>query len=107
MFYLPLFKQRYVYVNDGGNPPTFRDIGLYKTAPSGYEQANVRLGDIDGDGRLDYCVIAGDGDIFCWRNGGVGDKAAYWQDLGQGQPVFTGKNMGSIDGVRLVDINGE
>lgn len=97
----------YVSINDGGKPPAFRDIGLYKSAPSGYAQTNVRLGDIDGDGRLDYCVVAGNGDIYCWRNGGVGEKAAYWQDFRGGKPVFTGKNMGNIDGVQLVDINGE
>ncbi len=57
--------------------------------------------DIDGDGRLDYCVVAGNGDIYCWRNGGQGDMAEYWQDFGAGSPVFTGKGMGSIDGVRL------
>lgn len=27
--------------------------------------------------------------------------AAYWQDFGGGKPVFTGKGMGNIDGVRL------
>lgn len=97
----------HVAINDGGKPPMFRDIGLYKTAPSGYAQTNVRLGDIDGDGRLDYCVVAGNGDIYCWRNGGVGEKAAYWQDFGEGKPIFTGKGMGNIDGVQLVDINGE
>lgn len=51
--------------------------------------------------------MAGNGDIYCWRNGGVGEKAAYWQDFGEGKPVFTGKGMGDIDGVQLVDINGE
>ncbi|KAK3904393.1 hypothetical protein C8A05DRAFT_42499 [Staphylotrichum tortipilum] len=97
----------YVSINDGGKPPRFRDVGLYKTAPGGYARTNVRLGDIDGDGRLDYCVVAGNGDIYCWRNGGVGEMAAYWQDFGEGKPVFTGKGMGSIDGVHLVDINGD
>ncbi|OBT92656.2 hypothetical protein VE01_09799 [Pseudogymnoascus verrucosus] len=97
----------YVSLNRGGNPPQFDSVGLYKTAPSGYALTNVRLGDIDGDGRLDYCVIAGNGDIYCWRNGGQGDMAAYWQDFGEGKPVFTGKGMGNIDGVRLVDINGD
>ncbi|KAM7185430.1 hypothetical protein V8F20_011802 [Naviculisporaceae sp. PSN 640] len=99
----------YVAINDGGKPPAFRYVGLYKSVPTtgDYAQTNVRLGDIDGDGRLDYCVVAGSGDIYCWRNGGVGEKPAYWQDLGQGRPVFTGKGMGNIDGVRLVDINGD
>ncbi|KAL1835601.1 hypothetical protein VTJ49DRAFT_6345 [Mycothermus thermophilus] len=97
----------YVAINDGGTPPVFRDIGLYKKAPMGYTHNNVRLGDIDGDGRLDYCVVAGSGNIYCWRNGGWGEKAGWWQDLGNGKPVFTGKGMGNIDGVQLVDLNGD
>lgn len=63
--------------------------------------------DVDGDGRLDYCVIGDDGNIRCWRNGGIGHMPAYWQDMGNGKPVFTAKGMGDIRGVRLVDINGE
>lgn len=62
------------------------------------------MGDIDGDGRLDYCVAADNGDIYCWRNGGLGARAEYWQDLGK---VAPGRGMGDLDGVRLVDINGE
>ncbi|KAJ6057366.1 hypothetical protein N7460_000640 [Penicillium canescens] len=79
-------------------------------APGGdLAQTNVRLGDIDGDGRIDYCLVKGNGDIQCWRNGGQKDAptnefGGYWQDLGI---VFTGKGMGDIDGVRLVDINGD
>jgi hypothetical protein len=64
----------------------------------------VRLGDIDGDGRLDYCLIADNGDISGWRNGWINNTPEYWQPLGV---VFTGKNMGNIDGVWLVDINGD
>lgn len=30
----------------------------------GLGKEHVRLGDIDGDGRLDYCVIPGYGDIL-------------------------------------------
>lgn len=30
----------------------------------GLGQDNVRLGDIDGDGRLDYCVIPEYGDVL-------------------------------------------
>ncbi|KAJ5801621.1 uncharacterized protein N7518_003689 [Penicillium psychrosexuale] len=100
----------YVSINKGGNPPTFQSIGLVMAAPgSGLAQENVRLGDIDGDGRLDYCLIQPDGDIQCWRNGGQNEAptteyGGYWQDLGI---VFTGKNMGNITGVRLVDLNGD
>ncbi|KAH8678326.1 hypothetical protein BX600DRAFT_545929 [Xylariales sp. PMI_506] len=98
----------YVSLNLGGNPPQFNYVGQIKAVPEGdYSQENVRLGDIDGDGRLDYCVVAFTGDIYCWRNGGQGDTPEYWQDLGSGQPVFTGKGMGDITGVNLVDLNGD
>ncbi|GAB1206268.1 hypothetical protein APSETT445_004953 [Aspergillus pseudonomiae] len=100
----------YASMNQGGSPPQFKYIGLVREAPGGdLDQANVRLGDIDGDGRLDYCLVKGNGDIQCWRNGGQKDAPTaefngYWQDLGT---VFTGKGMGDIAGVRLVDINGD
>ncbi|KAB8256183.1 hypothetical protein BDV32DRAFT_161282 [Aspergillus pseudonomiae] len=100
----------YASMNQGGSPPQFKYIGLVREAPGGdLAQANVRLGDIDGDGRLDYCLVKGNGDIQCWRNGGQKDAPTpefngYWQDLGT---VFTGKGMGDIAGVRLVDINGD
>ncbi|KAE8145759.1 hypothetical protein BDV25DRAFT_144353 [Aspergillus avenaceus] len=100
----------YVSINEGGNPPTFRSIGLVRAAPGGdLNQANVRLGDIDGDGRIDYCLAKGNGDIQCWRNGGQKDAPTseyqgYWQNLGT---VFTGKGMGDLRGVRFVDINGD
>ena len=43
----------------------------------------------------------------CYRNGGLGDRAEYWQDMGRGDPIFKGKNKGDIRGVRFVDVNGE
>ena len=44
----------YASINQGGNPPQFKYIGLVREAPGGgLAQANVRLGDIDGDGRID------------------------------------------------------
>lgn len=70
----------------------------------GPAQDRVRLGDIDGDGRADYCTIGDNGDIRCWRNGGQGDLAEYWQELGV---IFTGKGMGDLNGVRFMDINGD
>lgn len=74
------------------------------THPDAFDQSRVRLADIDGDGRIDYCVIADNGDIHAWRNGGQGDAPDYWQDLGI---VFTGKGEGDINGVRFVDLNGD
>lgn len=59
----------YVSINEGtGN---FTDGGLWK-GNEGLPQDRVRLADIDGDGRTDYCTIADNGDISCWRNGGQG-----------------------------------
>jgi lysophospholipase L1-like esterase len=73
----------------GGNPPRFKPTangGLIRTGEPWCTQAGVRLGDIDGDGRLDYCCIDGQGDIYCWRNGGQGDAPTaefdgYWQPM--------------------------
>jgi hypothetical protein len=93
----------YVSYNRGGNPPTFEHAGKYRDVPAGYSQENVRIADIDGDGRVDYCVTAANGDIHCWRNAGVGD-AHHWVDIGT---VFTGKGMGDIKGTRFADINGD
>jgi hypothetical protein len=40
------------------------------------------LGDIDGDGKVDYMTISDDdGSITAWRNGGVG-VPTFWQALG-------------------------
>ncbi|KAI1129345.1 carbohydrate esterase family 3 protein [Nemania abortiva] len=96
----------FVSINKGENPPYFKDIGKFKDAAPGYSQKNVRLGDIDGDGRLDYCVINDNGSLQCWRNGGIlPDAAAYWQDLGI---VFTPPQpIGDIETMRFVDINGD
>ncbi|KAI9371767.1 SGNH hydrolase-type esterase domain-containing protein [Aspergillus egyptiacus] len=97
----------YASVNKGngypGEPPDFEYRGLWKSR-EGYDQANVRLGDVDGDGRADYCVAAGNGDITCWRNGWIEDMPEYWQPLGK---RFTGKGMGDLRGVRFEDINGD
>lgn len=39
--------------------------------------------DIDGDGRLDYCVISDAGELTCWRSGGIAsDHPDDWQELG-------------------------
>lgn len=50
---------------------SFMDGGLWKEN-EGSPQDRVRLVDIDGDDRADYCTIADNGDIRCWRNGGQG-----------------------------------
>jgi hypothetical protein len=53
---------------------------------------------------LDYCLIGNDGVTRCWRNGGLGETAAYWQDFGV---VFPPKGKGDIRGTRFIDINGD
>jgi hypothetical protein len=43
----------HVSINLGTIPPTFRYIGNIKPADPGTTKFNIRLGDIDGDGRID------------------------------------------------------
>ncbi|KAK4210281.1 carbohydrate esterase [Rhypophila decipiens] len=106
----------YVALNRGGNPPEFEPAangGLIRTGESWCSQDRVRLGDMDGDGRLDYCCIDGQGDIYCWRNGGQGDTptaadGGYWQSLVPGAPTFLAQHESEgVAGVHLVDINGD
>lgn len=40
----------------GSTPPTFKDLGIIRRN-SGRAQEFVRLADIDGDGRGDYCHL--------------------------------------------------
>lgn len=89
--------------SDGGNP-LFKFIKFDVPAHAGYEGRHVCLGDIDGGGRTNYCLIGDDGFTKCWRNGGLGDSAAYWQDFGV---VFTPKGKGDLRGTRFIDINGD
>jgi hypothetical protein len=90
--------------SDGNGRATFNTVNFGWPAHAGYEGRHIRLGDIDGDGRTDYCVIGDDGVTKCWRNGGLGNTAAYWQDMGI---VFPPKGKGDIRGTRFVDINGD
>ncbi|KAK6844716.1 hypothetical protein PG995_014826 [Apiospora arundinis] len=96
----------FICIDPSGNISPAIDVGKFKEVPAGYSQKDVRLGDIDGDGRLDYCVINSDGSVNCWRNGGtLHDRAEYWQDLGT---VFTPPQpIDDIASMRFVDINGD
>ena len=83
----------YVSINRGGNPPKFEPLengGLIKEGYSWGPQDRVRLGDIDGDGRLDYCAIDDKGDIYCWRNGGVSREVGAHRVRGCGAPAGEG-----------------
>lgn len=55
-----------VSINRGGNPPKFSSIGMVR-ASGGITRSAIRLGDIDGDGRLDYCYLAANQDLYCFR----------------------------------------
>lgn len=87
-------------------PPTFKrvsDTALIKTN-EGYSQDRVRLADIDGDGRADYCILDDGGNVHCWRNDWIDDIPKFWEPLGL---RFTAKGKGDIRGVRFEDINGD
>ncbi|KAF5566618.1 fg-gap repeat domain-containing protein [Fusarium napiforme] len=87
----------------GSKRPTFKLHGEIKKN-EGFEQDRVRLADIDGDGRGDYCIIDDGGKIQCWRNGGTSEAPEYWKALGT---RFTAKNMSDSNGVRFADNNGD
>lgn len=88
----------------GSNGPTWTSLGLIKAADSNFPQAQVRLGDIDGDGRADFIGLNADGTAHVWRNAGTGDKPDSWQSLGV---RWTGGNNGDLAGVHFEDINGD
>ncbi|KXH49449.1 hypothetical protein CSIM01_03737 [Colletotrichum simmondsii] len=98
----------YLSINngDGGRgvrPPTFRHLGLIKSTETS-SRDNVRMADIDGDGRGDYLVIDKLGTVTAWRNGWVDDKPKYWQALGvRWEDQYTR----DIKGVQFHDINGD
>lgn len=53
-------------------------MGQVVPTHDGYDAPNVRIADIDGDGRADYCLAKDDGTVICSRNGGTGN-AYTWQ----------------------------
>lgn len=112
LVYIDSAGNAYLSINQGdgdrsaNKPPTFKrvsDTAMIKTN-EGYGRDNVRLADIDGDGRGDYGVIDASGNVYFWRNGWINDIPEYWQSMGL---RFTGKNMGDIRGTRFEDINGD
>ena len=61
----------------------------------------VLIGDVDGDGKVDYWVVRSDGSIIAWRNGGVG-VPTFWQSLGV---VFDDSRGLVTSGFQLVRIS--
>ncbi|CZR48139.1 uncharacterized protein FPRO_12749 [Fusarium proliferatum ET1] len=102
----------WVSINQGGNPPKFKSIGQVVGKHDGYEPTDVRITDIDGDGRADYCLVEDNGAVICSRNGGTGDKYA-WQGFktakGLRDTVFdkNPKSASSKSGVVFADLNGD
>jgi hypothetical protein len=98
-----------VSLNRGGNPPRFQNIGEVVPTHDGYNAEDVRIADIDGDGRADYCLINTDGYLVCSRNGGQGDSYS-WQGFstvdGLRGLVFNARKRGN-DEVIITDINGD
>ncbi|XXH02567.1 hypothetical protein Hte_008944 [Hypoxylon texense] len=88
----------------GSSGPTWTSVGLIKAADSNFPQAQVRLGDIDGDGRADFIGLDSDGTAHVWRNAGTGNTLNKWQSLGA---KWTGGDHGNLTGVRFEDINGD
>lgn len=99
-----------VSLNRGGNPPRFESIGQVIGHHDGFGAADVRIADIDGDGRADYCLTRRNGDVVCSRNGGQGDKPI-WQgfsaEAGVRGLVFDKRQGGSNKGIFFGDINGD
>lgn len=99
---------------NGNNPPSFKRVSSdAKIFSSKGKQENVMLGDIDGDGRGDICIVDYDGNAHCYRNGGQNDIPEYWQDLGVRVNLGVGGDGGKIGpeagykAVRFEDVNGD
>jgi hypothetical protein len=72
----------------------------------GFPQAQVRLADLDGDGRADYIVFDADtNSIYGWRNGALSNSApSYWYPM---QGVFKDLPSHPLAEWDFVDLNGD
>ncbi|KAI0114417.1 hypothetical protein GGR51DRAFT_577451 [Nemania sp. FL0031] len=66
----------YMIVCDGETTLAPRWLGPFVLAerPDGAEQAEVRLVDMTGDGRVDYLLVGENGKVTLWENIGTGGK---------------------------------
>ena len=91
-----------VWANAVGGPTLYYRLwqsqGVVMPA-MGYAYNQVLLGDVDGDGRIDYIGIDDNGVMTAWRNGGIGLTDQYWQEIGV---IFDGSSMGDPAGFRFV-----
>ncbi|XEU97574.1 hypothetical protein FSHL1_002860 [Fusarium sambucinum] len=96
-------------LNRGGSPPKFESIGQIIGDFDGLKATDVRIADIDGDGRADFCLVKSASNIACSRNGGWGDKPE-WQGFttvnGIRGTVFD-TALPDKDGIILADLNGD
>lgn len=100
-----------ISLNHGGDPPTFEFVGAIREEKT--TQSEVRLADIDGGGRVDYCIVERDG-VSCWCNAGTG-KATTAEHGGRWETMVTGDDQKIIDldpclgslGTRFTDIIGD
>ncbi|KAK4200109.1 family 3 putative carbohydrate esterase [Triangularia verruculosa] len=90
-----------VSLNRGGRPPAFESIGQVVIDQQGFTADDVRIAQIDGDGRADYCLIKADSSIHCIRQNSQGEFS------GPLQLAFD--KLSGIDKSRVVlgDINGD
>lgn len=85
--------------------PNWVVMGTVKES-EGFSQAQVRLADIDGDGRADYVVFDADAkNIYGWRNGALSNEApSYWYPM---KGVFSDLPSHELSGWQFVDLNGD
>ncbi|KAB5542692.1 hypothetical protein GE09DRAFT_1136165 [Coniochaeta sp. 2T2.1] len=97
----------YASLNQGGSPPKFKSIGQI-VPESDRVGREVRMADIDGDGRVDLCFVVDGQPVRCSRNGGRGDDH-FWQGFqtegGLREQVFA--RTGNTFRIWLGDLNGD
>jgi hypothetical protein len=107
LFCIGLDAKLYVWINTPGKleeTPNWVSAGMV-IVPAGYTRSQMRLGDIDGDGRVDYIGISDTNEIVAWRHAGIGVAATSWEDMGI--MIHAGSIAGDPAGFRFVSINNQ